>query len=193
MRQACASVQRYRCELPSAQVARCLGTLMKYWSFRLTVQNALEIAGSGRKVRSRRRHTMNRQQNSKRPAKIDDPFCSYSHAHDPERPPHTLLTAQDGVSRYCKFISSSFTSICRITPQPVSSKHFQDSCHMKTVRSRVFCCCWMIIFFRPSCTMTWFILFAQCDHCLSTEESILNINTGWHFKSYLKCHQSQNV
>jgi len=34
--------------------------------------------------------------------------------------------------------------------------------------------------------MTSFVLFTQWDHCLSTEESILNINTGWHFKSYLK-------
>lgn len=61
--------------------------------------------------------------NPKRPAKSHDPSCSYTLARDSMRPPHTLPTAQDGVCSYCKFISSSSTSICRITPQLVPSKH----------------------------------------------------------------------
>lgn len=145
-------------------------------------------------MQCRRWHTTNRQQNPKRLAKMHDPFCSYFHACDPVRLLHTLPTAWDTVSRYCKFISFSFTSICRTTPQPVPSKHFQDSCHMKSQEQSFLLLLNVWGGEVPSfCMMTWFILFAQWDHCLYTEESILNINTGWHFKSYLKCHQSQNV
>lgn len=53
-RQAHASVQQHCWELPSAQVAHCLGTLMKYSGFHLIAQNAPEIARSGGKVQCRR-------------------------------------------------------------------------------------------------------------------------------------------
>lgn len=54
VRQARASVQQCCCELPSAQVAHCLGTMMKYSGFSLIAQNAPEIARSGGKVQCRR-------------------------------------------------------------------------------------------------------------------------------------------
>lgn len=57
VRQARASAQPHCCELPSAQVAHCLGTLMKFLGFRLIAQNAPEIARSGEKVQCRRWQT----------------------------------------------------------------------------------------------------------------------------------------
>lgn len=54
VRQARASVQQPCCELPSARVAHCPGTLTKYSGFHLIAQNAPEIARSGGKVQCRR-------------------------------------------------------------------------------------------------------------------------------------------
>lgn len=105
-------------------------------------------------------------------------------------PSHPASSPGQG-SRYCKFSSSSFTSICSTTPSLPPPGAFGSPAIAKQSGALV-CCCWTMGVF-PRGAMTWLIVFAQQDRCLSSDESILNTNTGRHLKSYFKCHQSQKV
>lgn len=181
--QVCSNATPSSC-LPKWRVA--WGHWWNTQGFHLAAQNALEITRSGGKVWCRRRHTTDSTTLKKQPKvmvpSVPTPVIQQDHLTPSQ-------TAWDGVHRYFKSISSSFTDIYKITPNP----HLQSTFKSLTIWAQSGAEFLLLLndyFIFPFCMMTWFILFAQWDRRLSTEDSILNINTGWHFKSYLKCHQS---